>query len=154
MDEHQPFDDIAALGEPASPDALREIVARHHRARTRALGIALAVALVAGPAVGWAIGHGGGRGQQVATSSPAPAPPGAPAPPPGPPPPCPPFPPQCKAPPTVIAELSTDAAVGQGFDPIDAAQPKDALSHLSVGVFGVPESSPALFVTVQAGPAV
>ncbi|MBV8236057.1 MAG: hypothetical protein JO075_10190, partial [Acidimicrobiia bacterium] len=51
MDEHQPgpFDDIAAMGTPATPDALRQIVARHQRKRTRVLGIALAVALVAGP---------------------------------------------------------------------------------------------------------
>jgi hypothetical protein len=69
MDERQPFDDIAAQGAPAGPDALKAIVARHHRARTRTLGILLAVALVAGPIAGWAIGSGGGGGQQVATGS-------------------------------------------------------------------------------------
>src|SRR5438067_7932083 len=71
MDEQQPqpYDDIAAAGAPASPDALRSIVARHQRARTRTLGILLAVALVAGPIAGWAIGNGGGGGQKVATGS-------------------------------------------------------------------------------------
>ena len=39
----------------ATADALRSIVARHQRARTRTLGIALAVALVAGPLAGWAV---------------------------------------------------------------------------------------------------
>jgi hypothetical protein len=270
MDEHQPpSGDIAAAGSPATPDALREIVARHHRTRTRTLGIALAVALVAGPLAGWAIGHGGGGGgQQLSTASapngsnggnavaapsgsagavagvaanpfgaanapkathlftrtssdgivirayrqdPPPQPPepstssttpsqkplpgvcaggvsnGAPpgadsgavssgsassgssgsvgssaggrqitvnaVPAPGTPP-CPGIPPACKATPSVLAELSSDAAVGQGFDAIDVAQPSDALSHLSTGMFGVPESSPAVFVTVQTGPGV
>src|SRR3954464_136044 len=70
MDEQPtPHDDIAAAGSPASPDALRSIVARHQRARTRTLGILLAVALVAGPVAGWAGGHSGGGGQQVATGS-------------------------------------------------------------------------------------
>src|SRR5437868_8520211 len=71
MDEQQPqpYDDIAAAGAPATPDALRSIVARHQRARTRTLGIALAIALVAGPIAGWAVGHAGGGGQQVATGS-------------------------------------------------------------------------------------
>src|SRR5947209_20003500 len=72
MDEQQPQppDDIAAMGSPATPDALRTIVAKHQRTRTRTLGIALAVALVAGPLAGWAIGNsGGGGGQQVATGS-------------------------------------------------------------------------------------
>src|SRR5437868_3295386 len=65
-----PPDDIAAMGSPATPDALRTIVAKHQRTRTRTLGIALAVALVAGPLAGWAIGNsGGGGGQQVATGS-------------------------------------------------------------------------------------
>src|SRR5439155_10124066 len=54
---------------PATPDALRSIVARHQRARTRTLGIALAIALVAGPIAGWAVGHAGAGGQQVATGS-------------------------------------------------------------------------------------
>src|SRR3989442_11877209 len=69
MDERQPAEDIAAQGAPATADALRQIVARHQRTRTRTLGIALAVALVAGPLVGWAVGHRGGGGQQVATGS-------------------------------------------------------------------------------------
>src|SRR5436305_2023464 len=71
MDEQQPtpLDDIDAAGAPATPDALRSIVARHQRARTRTLGIILAVALVAGPVAGWAVGHAGGGGQQVATGS-------------------------------------------------------------------------------------
>src|SRR5581483_5252719 len=69
MDERQPAEDIAAMGAPASPDALKEIVARHQRGRTRTLGIALAIALVAGPAAGWAIGQSGGGGQQVATGT-------------------------------------------------------------------------------------
>ena len=271
MDERQPADDIAAQGAPASPDALRAIVARHQRTRTRTLGVALAVALVAGPVAGWALGHNGGGGQQVATGSgpntpnaanpgaptaanvpggalsggpssgviaypggtppkathlftrttadgitirayridpPAPpepsattstppkakqticpkpmtVKPGAPAsgstssgeadgrsggaantaplPPPGPnavvneppPPPCAPGePPVCKAAPSVLAEVSNDAAVGQSFDAIDEKQPSDALSHLAVGAFGVPENSPATFVTVQTGPGV
>src|SRR5436305_5918700 len=71
MDEQQPTppDDIAAQGAPASPDALRQIVAKHQRTRTRTLGIFLAIALVAGPIAGWAVGHSGGGGQQVATGS-------------------------------------------------------------------------------------
>src|SRR5947209_3148930 len=71
MDEQQPqpSDDIGALGSPASPDALRNIVAKHQRARTRTLGILLAVALVAGPVAGWAIGQSGGGGTKVATGS-------------------------------------------------------------------------------------
>ena len=279
MDEQQPqpYDDIAAASAPATPDALRSIVARHQRARTRTLGIALAIALVAGPIAGWAIGHAGGGGQQVATGSspdksnagrpivsapvaavpgeafsfggtppktthlftrttsdgitirayrqdPPPPPPEAttptsspsaktqqsicpkpmvvpgatgsgtpagsassgsgsasasasassgeagtstgggetaPAPPPqpfvsnGPPPPCAPdVPPICKAAPSVLAEVSNDAAVGQSFDAIDDKQPSDALSHLAVSGFGVPEGSPATFVTVQVGPGV
>ncbi|MBV8297409.1 MAG: hypothetical protein JO085_11265 [Acidimicrobiia bacterium] len=301
MDEHQPgpFDDIAAMGTPATPDALRQIVARHQRKRTRVLGIALAVALVAGPVAGWAIGQSGGGGQQVATgSAPAgsnadiptaagapasaaisgvgstdafagpttngpkathlftrttsdgitirayrvdpptpptpPTPPanapttttsspsiktppagcpmpmlkqgavgvtsggsggsgaasgavssgpatgfgsgqsssssagevapagppvtatngGAPQPQPPTPTPCPPLPPPCKATPAALAELSTDAAVGQSFDPIDEKQPSDALSHLAIGAFGGAEGSPAMFATVQTGPGV
>lgn len=258
MDERQPADDIAAQGAPASPDALRAIVARHQRTRTRTLGVALAVALVAGPVAGWAIGHGGGGGTQVATGSgssngsapaaanapagafgagvsgaaaaypdgtspkathlftrstadgitirayrldppapssssttstppkqqqticPKPMPPqpgatgsassgqagtntGAPekAPPPpntvlnGAPPPCAPgAPPVCKATPSVLSEVSNDAAVGQSFDPVDEQQPSDALSHLVVGALGGPEGSPATFVTVQTGPGV
>jgi hypothetical protein len=281
MDERQPAEDIAAMGAPASPDALKAIVARHQRARTRTLGVLLAVALVAGPVAGWAIGQSGGGGQQVATGSspdranpasapndnvagpssgavggdspaisgtnapkathlfnrttsdgiairayrmdppappegatstttPSPKPeggqctmPGKPGPatgsatanansgasasasassgssgsaeggqgvvssPPAPAPdgtpgtvisgvvpPCPGLPPICKATPSVLAELSSDAAVGQGFDPIDEKQPSDPLSHLSVGMFGVPESAPAVFVTVQTGPGV
>jgi hypothetical protein len=67
-------------------------------------------------------------------------------------PPCAPeVPPICKAAPSVLAEVSNDAAVGQSFDPIDEKQPSDALSHLAVSGFGVPEGSPATFVTVQAG---
>jgi len=276
MDERegQPVDDLAAMGAPASPDALKEIVARHQRTRTRTLGVLLAVALVAGPLAGWAIGNSGGGGQQLATgsqpnapaagqaapdiagggvtgsasaiaspdqnppktthlftrttgdgivvrayrtdpppppptdssstSTTAPAPktpegpctmPGRPgvaratanansgssasasassgssesgqvvAPPPGPDgapgpvisgtaPPCPGAPPICKATPSVLAELSTDAAVGQGFDPIDETQPSDALSHVSLGMLGVPEGSPVVFVAVQTGPGV
>ncbi|MBV8982079.1 MAG: hypothetical protein JO086_14345, partial [Acidimicrobiia bacterium] len=70
MDERQPAEDIAAMGAPASPDALKEIVARHHRRRSRTLGVLLAVALIAGPVAGWAIGQGGGGGgQQIATGS-------------------------------------------------------------------------------------
>ncbi len=69
MDEHQPPDDFADLGEPATPEALRAIVERHHRTRTRTLGIALALALIAGPLAGWAIGHAGGGGTQVSTAS-------------------------------------------------------------------------------------
>src|SRR5438067_6195252 len=70
MDEQPtPFDDIAAAGSPATPDALRGILARHQRTRTRTLGVLLAVALVAGPVAGWAVGHSGGGGQQVATAS-------------------------------------------------------------------------------------
>src|SRR5436853_19490 len=241
MDDQQPPppDDIAAMGSPATPDALRTIVAKHQRTRTRTLGIALAVALVAGPLAGWAIGNsGGGGGQQVATgSSPAgsnadlpasanapadvsgavsggafaspatngakathlftrttsdgitirayrvqpPTPPanattsttspagkaapqqtlcprpmtvrpGAPtpagqsgtstggAPPTGANPPLPRCdpgaPPICKATPAALAEVSSDAAVGQSFDPIDDKQPSDALSHLAVSPFG------------------
>lgn len=257
MDERQPAEDIAAMGAPASPDALKEIVARHHRRRTRTLGVLLAVALIAGPIAGWAVGQGGGGGgQQIATGSnggtptaanapagpvggsaagsaiaePAGSPPKAthlftrttsdgitirayrmdpPAPPtpppstpstttgkaqticpkpmpvepPGPatgsggagvssggaetkpappspavnggPPPCAPgAPPMCKAGPSVLAEVSNDAAVGQGFDPIDEKQPADALSHLEVPAFGVAEGSPAIFAIVQTGPGV
>ena len=276
MDEQQPqpYDDIAAAGAPATPDALRSIVARHQRTRTRTLGIALAIALVAGPIAGWAVGHAGGGGQQVATGSAAdqskggtpaaanaprvgsavgptgeaffpgekaktthlftrttaggiairayrtdpPPPPSttstvkgqeavcpkpmasggspgaqtgvvsggsgsatasasassgeagtstgggetAPAPPPPAPPPsvvnqppqCAPLPPICKATSSVLAEVSNDAAVGQSFDPIDDKQPSEALSHLAVAGFGVPEGSPATFVTVQVGPGV
>jgi hypothetical protein len=54
----------------------------------------------------------------------------------------------------VLAEVSNDAAVGQGFDPIDDKQPSEPLSHLSVNAFGVPENSSAMFVTVQTGPGV
>src|SRR5436190_11853617 len=68
MDEIEPIEDVEAHGAPATADALRSIVARHQRARTRTLGIALAVALVAGPLAGWAVGQSGhGGGQQVAT---------------------------------------------------------------------------------------
>ena len=56
MDE---FEDIEAQGAPATEEALRSIVARHQRARTRILGIALAVALVAGPVAGWAVARSG-----------------------------------------------------------------------------------------------
>src|SRR5438309_4549445 len=57
---------------PATPEALRSIVARHQRARTRTLGIALAIALVAGPVAGWAVAKGGGGGgQRVASGGPA-----------------------------------------------------------------------------------
>jgi hypothetical protein len=256
----QPLDDIATAGAPASPDALRNIVAKHQRSRTRTLGALLAVALGAGPVAGWAIAPtGGGGGQQLATGSspdrsnaanaqapvnggsasgaviafpsanetkanhlftrtssdgivirayrvdpPAPpegkttpttqpadaktqqapcpqpmtvkpgapaagaeagssvsAEPGSPGPdsPPetvinGTPPPRAPMPPTCKVSPAVLAEVSTDAAVGQGFDPIDATPPSDALSHLSINGFGVAESAPATFVTVQTGPGV
>ena len=253
MDERQPAEDIAAMGAPASPDALKEIVARHHRRRSRTLGVLLAVALVAGPVAGWAIGQGGGGGgQEIATGSngstptaanapagtlsgsassagiaqpafnkathlfsrttsdgitirayrmdpptpppsspstttapagkaqticpkPMPAePPGAatgsgeagvsssgaetkPAPPNtvinGTPPPCSPgAPPICKAAPSVLAEVSNDAAVGQSFDPMDEKQPSDALSHVLGVLFGTAENSPALLVTVQTGP--
>src|SRR4051794_10909609 len=71
MDEHQPHDDsdIEALGSPATPEALREIVSRHQRTRTRTLGILLAVALIAGPVAGWGIGHAGGGGTQVSAAS-------------------------------------------------------------------------------------
>jgi hypothetical protein len=284
MDERQPFEDIAAAGSPATPDALRSIVARHQRARTRTLGVALAVALVAGPVAGWAIGHSGGGGQEVATkaqpdaangnggpAAEAAAPAGGgvtgqafaypdknppktthlfnrtssdgiairayridpppqpastptttpstktqeapcPAPPPGgpetgtatanansgasasasassgpssgsssgsstgggqaissppapdgqpgtvisgTPPPCGPMPPPCATPsPTVHAEVSNDAAVGDGMGPIDDKAPADPLSHLSVGMFGVPENASAVIVTVQTGPGV
>ena len=262
MDEPQPQppDDIAAMGSPASPDALRAIVAKHQRTRTRTLGVFLAIALVAGPIAGWAIGQNGGGGTQVATgSSPAngrapavanapagaisgnnagatgsspgdlkatvthlftrttsdgitirayrldPPPPAspttsttskqqqtvcpkplpvepngvaasgsasgsvssgeasggssagqAPSAPPGTvingtPPPCAPYmPPICKSAPSVMAEVSDDAAVGQGFDPIDAT-PTDALSNLAVSTFGDLESSPTAIVTVQTG---
>jgi hypothetical protein len=81
------------------------------------------------------------------------APPPAPAPD-GTPPPCPGAPPICKATPSVLSELSTDAAVGQGLDPLDEKQPSDPLSHVSFGVFGVAENAPAVFVTVQTGPGV
>ena len=68
MDE---LEDIETQGAPATPEALRSIVARHQRARTRTLGIALAVALVAGPVAGWAVAQGGGGGgQRVASGSP------------------------------------------------------------------------------------
>ena len=71
MDERDPIDDGDLVGPPATPDTLREIVARHRRGRTRALGIALAVAVIAGPLAGWAVGHGSRSGsQQVATGSP------------------------------------------------------------------------------------
>lgn len=273
MDEQPtPLDDISAGGSPATPDALRRIVAKHQRGRTRTLGILLAVALVAGPAAGWALAQGGGGGQQVATGSqpngsaaspqaanapggagnassssaiafagpnmpnlthlftrtssdgivlrayradappqpkdspptttpsaearkticpqPMTVKPGEPAPGPetgvvssgsasgsatasasassgdtgsasggspgtvinGTPPPCAPaLPPVCKAAPSIVAEASNDAAVGQTFDPIDEKQPSDPLSHLSATHFGVPEGSPALVVTVQTG---
>src|SRR5438874_3186053 len=69
MDEIENIEDIEAHGAPATADALRSIVARHQRARTRALGIALVVALVAGPLAGWAVARRGeGGGQEVATS--------------------------------------------------------------------------------------
>jgi hypothetical protein len=64
MDDLEPIGDIEAHGEPATPDALRSIVARHQRARTRALGIALAVALVAGPVAGWVVARSGENGGQ------------------------------------------------------------------------------------------
>src|SRR5438105_7054417 len=68
MDELEPVEDLEAHGAPATADALRSIVARHQRARTRTLGVALAVALVAGPLAGWAVGRTGhSGGQQVAT---------------------------------------------------------------------------------------
>jgi hypothetical protein len=54
----------------------------------------------------------------------------------------------------VRAEVSNDAAVGDNLDPIDDKPPTDPLSHLSVGMFGVQESSSAVFVTVQTGPGV
>ena len=63
-------------------------------------------------------------------------------------------PPICKATPAALAEVSSDAAVGQSFDPIDDKQPSDALSHLTASSFGGPEGSPAMFVTVQTGPGV
>jgi hypothetical protein len=275
MDEQPaPLDDITTAGSPASPDALRSIVAKHRRGRTRTLGILLAVALVAGPVAGWALAQGGGGGQQLATGSqpngsaatpqaanapagagnassaiaiagpnmpnlthlftrtssdgivlrayradaptqpkdsasttapsaeprktvcpqPMTVKPGEPAPGPetgvvssgsssgsasgsatasasassgdtgsasggtpgtvitGTPPPCAPsLPPVCKAAPSIVAEASNDAAVGQTFDPIDEKQPTDPLSHLSVMPFGVPEGSPAMVVTVQTG---
>src|SRR5438270_7211260 len=80
MDESE---DIESQGAPATPDALRSIVARHQRARTRALGIALAVALVAGPVAGWVVARsgenggqkvaiGGGSGGSPTTTGPAP----------------------------------------------------------------------------------
>src|SRR5204862_8014651 len=53
----------------------------------------------------------------VAASSDAPAPPStAPG---GTPPPCPPIPPECKSAPFAMAELSNDAAVGQGRLPLN-----------------------------------
>src|SRR5438105_13950588 len=69
MDTHKPCEDTAAQGEPATPDALRQIVARHQRARTRTLGIALAIVLGAGPLAGWAVGQSSGGGHQVVTAS-------------------------------------------------------------------------------------
>jgi hypothetical protein len=51
----------------------------------------------------------------------------------------------------VRAEVSNDAAVGDSLDPIDDKQPTDPLSHLSIGMFGVQESSSAVIVTVQTG---
>ena len=64
------------------------------------------------------------------------------------------MPPQCKPSPSVLADVSNDAAVGQSFDPIDEKQPADALSHLSVNVFGFVENAPGMVVTVQTGPGV
>jgi hypothetical protein len=73
----------------------------------------------------------------------------------GSPPPCDPgAPPICKTGPSVLAELSSDAAVGQSFDPIDDKQPTDALSHVLPAGFGVAEGSPTMIVTVQTGPGV
>lgn len=58
-DQDAPLDYLAqAPGGPVpSPDALRSIVARYRRRRTRVMGIAVAVAVVAGPAAGFAIGQ-------------------------------------------------------------------------------------------------
>src|SRR5207302_7467560 len=72
MDEHEIFDDVE--GAPATADALRAIVARHQRARTRTLAVALAVALIAGPLAGWAIARNGEGGGQQVTATPAAAP--------------------------------------------------------------------------------
>src|SRR6266536_2916797 len=57
MDEHEIFNDV--VGAPATADALRSIVARHQRTRTRALAVALAVALIAGPLAGWVVARSG-----------------------------------------------------------------------------------------------
>jgi hypothetical protein len=263
MDE---FENIEAEGAPATAEALRSIVARHQRARTRTLGIALAVALVAGPVAGWAVaqngqsggqrvasggpdaarrnaptaalgggvGIGGGFGSSLPdepparhlftrttadgitirayrTDPPAPAretspstpPPSGKAPaagvacgggvierwsgkpvppeagvssssdassgasasasassgansgsPSGAPPPCPPIPPDCKPTPFVMAELSNDAAVGQGPVPFAAEPPSTPLSQIFTGMFGATEGSPATWATVQTGPGV
>src|SRR5438270_6239997 len=278
MDESE---DIESQGAPATPEALRSIVARHQRARTRTLGIALAIALVAGPVAGWAVAQGGGGGgQRVASGGPAapsrdanariaapvggvaafgpgfggpdappahhlftrttadgivvrayrtdpPAPasegststttpaekpaagfacrgtvpgsPGKPPPPeagvssspgepgqtanassasgssasavsgasasanasspptgatPAPPPPQCPIPPDCKPTSFVMAELSSEAAVGQGILPLNSENPSTPVSQLITGRFGVAESSPAMWVTVRTGPGV
>jgi hypothetical protein len=262
MDEHDLPDELGAQGAPPTADALRSIVARHRRTRTRTLGVALAVALVAGPVGGWALARsGGGGGQKVATSNqPAGAPAQAPAlagaagsrsfgpiglpggqpakhlfsrttadgvairayrvdPPPadtsssttavptpkpelsiacpspgkpadtrtapesgtvvsngggstssgsasggvivepaqpgkapnaGPPPAPPCMPPECKPTPVLLPELSTDAAVGQGFAPL-STNTSSPLSNLSAGWFGVAEGSPVLWAAAQTG---
>ena len=53
-----------------------------------------------------------------------------------------------------MAELSNDAAVGQGGLPLSGDTPTTPLSQVVAGVFGVPESSPAMWVTVRTGPGV
>jgi hypothetical protein len=284
MDDHEDIAGLEGQGAPATAEALKSIVARHRRGRTRTLGVALAVALVAGPVAGWALASTGQHaGRQVATgaapdktsrdaSAPAamtvggggvgfgpagpladatpahhlftrttadgivvrayrtdpPTPPAAtatsttvpagkapsagvacrgfvtggpgkpvppeagvstgspgqasssanasasadsgasggsstgPANPDAPPPaggvpapmPCPPIPPDCKPTPSLIAELSNDAAVGQGFYPLAADAPSTPLSLLGPGVFGGAEGSPAMWVAVRTGPGV
>ncbi|MCU1450527.1 MAG: hypothetical protein JWP02_2697 [Acidimicrobiales bacterium] len=281
MDELEDIAGLEAQGAPATAEALKSIVARHQRARTRTLGVALAVALVAGPVAGWALASNGqGGGRQVATgaapeqsrrdaAAPAmatgggsmgfagpfggpdapsahhlftrttadgivvrayrmdpPAPPagtststsvptgkGAPAagvacsgfvtggpgkpvppeagtssgspgqassnasasasansgagaessagpanadsspPAPGTPAPLPcPVPPACNPTPLVMAELSNDAAVGQGFVPLASDAPSAVLSQVGTGMFGLAESSPAVWAAVRTGP--
>ena len=53
-----------------------------------------------------------------------------------------------------MAELSNDAAVGQGLLPLAADAPTTPLAEVVPGMFGGAESSPAMWVTVRTGPGV
>jgi hypothetical protein len=75
MDEREPpTPDLRSLIDsgpavPAGVDALREVVARRDRSRSRILGIGLALAVVAGPAAGYAVGQAGGSATTPVTSA-------------------------------------------------------------------------------------